>query len=102
MDDVWYWCSFCDVGEIQSAQLWFIYAWNQVKLNKQAFAKIRLFHKFRFILDFKFYLAGFFAVLTAMGIIAIYTLTQRSTYADALGPGVLAAVRCEWWHIPGV
>jgi hypothetical protein len=87
---------------LQSVQVYFIYAWNQAKLNKRAFEKIKLFHAFRFVLDYRAYfvmLAGLLVFTCAIPV--TYALLARPIFSEAEHPNAYNTLRCGWWQIPG-
>src|SRR5690554_6474264 len=87
---------------LQNVQVFYIYAWNQAKLNRRAYDKIKLFHTFRFVLDFRAYCIPLGVLLVfACGIPITYAMLGRPIFADAHGQNAYATLRCEWWQIPG-
>jgi hypothetical protein len=59
------------------------------------------FLKFRFVLEFRFYVGAAFALLVLIIIpICLVTYLESPAFSGD-GLTVYTTVRCEWWHIPG-
>src|SRR3546814_705140 len=87
---------------VKDLQLYYLISWGEAKLKKNNYERIKQFYRFRFLLDFRCYLAGMFAVLVVTLIPAIYTLMARDAFKDAMTLNSFSTLRCEWYHIPGV
>lgn len=87
----------------KSVQVYYIYAWNKAKLNKQAYERIKLFHAFRFVLDYRTYFVTMAVLLVCTCVVPVtYGMLERPIFAKAEGPNAYSTMRCEWWQIPGM
>jgi hypothetical protein len=85
---------------VKDIQLAFIHRWQKAKLNEKSFDQLLLFHRFRFVLSFKFFVACVLGVMAACLVPAIYALTGRETFVHARDKNAYDTLRCEWWYIP--
>ena len=85
---------------VKDIQLAFIHYWQKAKLNQKSFDQLMMFHRFRFVLSFKFFVACSLGVIGACLIPTIYALAGRKTFVDALDKNAFDTMRCEWWYIP--
>lgn len=85
---------------VKDIQLAFIHYWQKAKLTQKSFDQLLLFHRFRFVLSFKFFVSCTLGVFAACLIPTIYALAGRETFVNALNENAYGTLRCEWWYIP--
>lgn len=81
--------------------MYYIYAWNKAKLSKRAFDRIKLFHTFRFVLDYRTYFVTMAVLLLfTCAVPVLFGMLERPIFAGTENPNAYATLRCEWWQIP--
>src|SRR3546814_9893000 len=85
----------------KALQLYFICSWQEAKMHKTSFEKLRTFQRLRYVLAPRTYFVGLAVVAALFSIPIIYAVSARQIYSNAAATNGYQTLRCEWWNLPG-